>query len=148
MSLRGWRILGRKIEISWQDFGVAITVELMDEESPDICQELWRILPFQTFFVASMSAGEMYKIPLPVTLHSAPEKQVPFNQEPPGTLFYSGMPQLYLSYGTVVSPIPVSRVGRVSPEELATLRKNVVAKLSEAYFFTKQVNIATLLRKE
>lgn len=138
----------REIEIEWSDFGVAISVELLDEENPEICEAFWQCLPFQTILAASMSAGEMFKIPIPVTLPGAPqEKLVLFPDEPLGSIISLGMGSLLLKYGTVVEPFRVPRLARVPQEELEKLR-NVAIKLRDAYFFTKEVNIATLRRKE
>ena len=134
--------------MEWADFGVTITAELLDEENPELCEAFWQSLPFQTIFAASMSAGEMFKIPIPVTLPTAPqEKLMPFPNEPLGSIISLGMGSLLLKYGTVAEPFMVPRLARVPQEELDKLR-NVAMKLRDAYFFTKAVNIATLRRKE
>lgn len=140
--------MSRQFEIEWPDFGVTIAVDLLDEENPQICEEFWQSLPFQTIFAASMSAGEMFKIPIPRTLPDAPpEKRVLFPEDPPGTIFSLGMGSLLLKYGMVAEPFRIPRIARVPEEELDKLR-NVAQKLREAYFFTKEINIATLRRKE
>lgn len=137
----------REIEIEWSDFGVAISAELLDGENPEICEVFWQCLPFQTIFAASMSAGEMFKIPIPVTLPiAAEEKLVLFPDEPPGSIISLGMGSLLLKYGTVAEPFRLPRVARVPQEELGKLRE-VAIKLRDAYFFTKEINIATLRRK-
>jgi len=140
--------LVREIEMEWSDFGVAILAELLDEESPEICEAFWQSLPFQTIFAASMSAGEMFKIPIPVTLPDAPpERLVLFPNEPLGSIISLGMGSLLLKYGTVVEPFRAPRLARVPHEEMGKLRE-VVMKLRDAYFFTKEINIANLRRKE
>jgi len=140
--------MARKFEIEWPDFGVTIPVNLLDEENPQICEAFWQSLPFQTIFAASMSAGEMFKIPIPRTLPSAtPEKSVLFSEDISGTISSLGMGSLLLKYGMVVEPFRIPRIARVPEEELDKLR-NVAEKLREAYFFTKKIYIATLRRKE
>jgi len=140
--------MSRQFEIEWPDFGVTIAVDLLDEENPEICEAFWQALPFQTIFAASMSAGEMFKIPIRRTLPDPlPEKRVLFPEEPPGTLFSLGMGSLLLKYGTVAEPFQIPKIARVPDGELDKLR-NVAQKLREAYFFTKRINIATLRRKE
>ncbi len=52
-----------------------------------------------------------------------------------------------LIYGTVVEPFRLPRIAKVLEEELDKLR-NVAVKLRDAYFYTKEINIATLRRKE
>jgi len=134
--------------MEWADFGVSIPVELLDEENPEICEQFWQALPFRTIFAASMSAGEMFKIPIPATLSGAPpEKLVLFPEEPPGTIIPRRMSNLLLKYGTVAEPFMSPVLARVPPEALGKLR-DVAQKLRDAYFFTKEVNIATLRRKE
>lgn len=137
----------REIEIEWSDFGVAIFAELFDEENPELCEAFWQCLPFQTVFAASMSSGEMLKISVPVILPNTPhEKLVLLPEQPPGIIISLGMASLLLKYGTVVEPFRVPRLARVPREELDKLR-DVTIKLRDAYFFTKEINIATLRRK-
>lgn len=140
--------MSRKIEMEWPDFGVTVSAELLDEENPELCEAFWQCLPFQTIFAGSMSAGEMLKIPVPVTLPGAPqEKLVLLPEQTPGTIISLGMGSLLLKYGTVAEPFMVPRLARVPQEELDKLR-SVAIKLRDAYFFTKEVNVATLRRKE
>lgn len=140
--------MSRKFEVEWPDFKVTIAMELLDEENPEICEAFWQALPFQTIFAASMSAGEMFKIPMRRALPTAPpEKLRLFPEEPPGTLFSLDMGSLLLKYGTVAEPFRIPRIARVPDDELGKLRE-VAIKLREAYFFTKEINIATLRKRE
>jgi len=140
--------MSRKFEVEWADFGTTVTMELLDEENPELCEAFWRSLPFQTIFAASMSAGEMFKIPIRRALPPAPpEKLRPFPEEPPGTLSLLNVGSLLLKYGTVAEPFRIPRIARVPEEELDKLR-NAAVKLRDAYFFTKEINIATFRRKE
>jgi len=140
--------MARKFEIEWADFGITVTMELLDEENPELCEAFWQSLPFQTIFAASMSAGEMFKIPIRRALPPAPpEKLRFFPEEPPGTLFLLNVGSLLLKYGTVAEPFRIPRIARVPDEELNKLR-NAATKLRDAYFFTKEINIATFKRKE
>jgi len=140
--------MSRKFEVEWADFGINVTMELLDEENPEICEAFWQSLPFQTIFAASMSAGEMFKIPIRRALPTAPpEKLRHFPEEPPGTLFSLNVGSLLLKYGTVAEPFMLPRIAMVLDEELEKLR-NVATKLRDAYFFTKEINIATFRKKE
>jgi len=139
--------MARKFEVEWADFGITVTMELLDEENPELCEAFWQSLPFQTIFAASMSAGEMFKIPIRRALPPAPpEKLRFFPEEPPGTLFSLGMGSLLLKYGNVAEPFRIPVIARVPKEGLDKLR-NAATKLRDAYFFTKEINIATFRRK-
>jgi hypothetical protein len=140
--------MSRKFEVEWADFGISVTMELLDEENPEICEAFWQSLPFQTIFAASMSAGEMFKIPIRRALPTAPpEKLRHFPDEPPGSLCLLNVGSLLLKYGTVAEPFMLPRIAMVPQEELEKLR-NVATKLRDAYFFTKEINIATFRKKE
>ena len=140
--------MSRKFEVEWADFDITVTMELLDEENPELCEAFWQSLPFQTIFAASMSAGEMFEIPIRRALPQAPpEKLRLFPEEPTGTLFLLNVGSLLLNYGTVAEPFMIPRIARVPELELDKLR-NVAVKLRDAYFFTKEINIATFKRKE
>jgi len=140
--------MSRRFEIEWPDFGAVVPVDLLDDENPELCEEFWQGLPFQTIFASSMSAGEMFKVPIPfVMTPTHGEKLMLFTEEAPGTVFAHGWGGLLLKYGLVAEPFRLPRIGRVPEEELDKLR-NVAVKLRDAYFYTKEINIATLRRKE
>ena len=140
--------MSRKVAVVWPDLSTEVALQLFDDENPALCDKFWQELPFETIFAASMSAGEMFKVPIPFTLPDAPAgKLVPFPDQPPGTLFSLGWGSLLLKYGIVVEPFRLPVLGRVLEEDLDKLRM-VAMKLRDAYFFTKEVNIATLRRKE
>jgi len=140
--------MSRIFEIVWPDFETVVECELLDEENPELCDEFWRGLPFTTIMAASMSAGEMLKIPVPMALgDGAPEKRVFFPDQAPGTLLSLGWGSLILKYGVVAEPFRLPRLGRVLEKDLPALL-GVVTKIREAYFFTKVVNKATFRVKE
>ena len=140
--------MSRKIEVEWLDFSTTVTVEILDDENPRLCGRLWQALPFESVFMDNMSPGEMLIVPIPLTLYSEPEDKLVFlPDEPPGTVAsFSGLACLFLKYGAVVEPFRVPIIGRILEEELEKLRR-VAAKIREAYFFTKEVNIATWRRR-
>jgi hypothetical protein len=128
----------------WPDFEAVIKVDLLDQENPGICEEFWQRLPFKTVMASSMSAGEMLKIPLTFSLSPVtnPEKLHYFPDAAPGTMFSHSLGLLF-KVGIVVEPFRIPRLGLLRPEELEKF-KPVATKLREAYFFTKEVNIATI----
>jgi len=131
--------MSRKFEIEWSDFDVTISVDLLDDENPELCAVFWQTLPFQTVFAASMSAGSMLKFPIPRILPVVPpEKLVLLPDEPPGIIISLGMGSLLLKYGIVAEPFRVPRLARITQKELDKV-SNVATKLREAYFFTKEI---------
>ena len=140
--------MSRNFEVVWADFGAAVTMELADDENPKLCEAFWQSLPFQTIFAASMSAGEMFKIPIRRALPQAQAEKLRFFPDaPPGTLFSLNVGSLMLKYGNVAEPFRLPLVARVPDKELDKLR-NLAIKLRDAYFFTKQINIATFRKKK
>jgi hypothetical protein len=139
--------MSRVLEVEWSDFGVTVCVNLLDEENPKQCDEFWQALPFQTIFAASMSAGEMFKIPIPLILSEASSDKLRFfPDEKPGSLFMGAAGSLMLKYGMVAEPFRLPVIGRMTKSELEKF-KSVAVKLTDAYFFTKEINIASLRRK-
>jgi len=141
--------MSRQIEVEWSDFKAAITADLLEDENPELCEAFWQRLPFRTIFAASMSAGEMFKVPIPFILPDPPaERLVHFPDQAPGTILsLSMMSSLLVKYGTVAEPFKLARLARIVPEDLDRF-KVVAIKLRDAYFFTKEVNLATFKRKE
>jgi hypothetical protein len=140
--------MSRKFEVEWPDFGVTIIAELFDDENPELCDRFWQVLPFETVPMPSMSPGELFIIPVPVTLPSREERKlVLLPDEPPGPMVsFSGLGILF-KYGIVVEPFNVPRIANVPEAELEKFR-SIVPQLIEAYFFTKKVSKAIFRKKE
>jgi hypothetical protein len=139
--------MGRVFEIYWPDFEVVVDAELFDDENPEMCDKFWDHLPFETIMAASMSAGEMFKIPVPFSLPMpTPDKMVLFPDQPPGTIVGGAMGSLLLRYGIVVEPFQLPRLALIPEAHLHRL-KDISYKLRDAYFFSKETNFATFRRK-
>jgi hypothetical protein len=135
--------LSRIFQIEWPDFKTAVRVELAENENPGLCHEFWNNLPFRTIFAASMSAGEMLKVPLPKMLKTPIEGPLHlFPDEPVGSLLYLGTLGMLLRWGKVVEPFRLARLGLTVKDDLPKLAE-VAVKLTDAYFFTKAINFAT-----
>jgi hypothetical protein len=140
--------VSRKVQVEWPDFPVAIKFDLLDEENPKLCQRFWESLPFETVFAASMSAGEMFKVPIPFKLPDAPsDKLVFFPEQADGTILALGRNGLLVKYGRVAEPFRLPRIGNIPESGLGRLRE-VAIKLRDAYFFTKVVNKAIFSRTD
>ena len=138
--------MGRIFEIYWPDFETVVDAELFDAENPEMCDQFWNHLPFDTILAASMSAGEMFKVPIPFSLPmTAPDRLVLFPEQPPGTIVSGAMGGLLLRYGVVVEPFQLPRLALVSEAHIPRL-KDISYKLRDAYFFSKELNFATFRR--
>lgn len=139
--------MSRQFQITWPDFKVTVRAALLDEENPEICEEFWRGLPFETVFAASMSSGEMFKVPVPFILPDSPCRQLGFfPEEAPGTILsLAYMGSLLVKYGIVAEPFRLPRLARIGTAELAKFMP-VASRLRDAYFFTKAVNFAVFER--
>ena len=116
--------MANRFSITWPDFGISVPLELCSDENPELCEAFWGNLPFKTVFAASMSAGEMFKIPIKFTLPmSPPEKNVLFTDQPPGTMLVLPMGALVLSYGRVAEPFMIPRLAWVPEPEVGILRQ-------------------------
>jgi len=139
--------MGRIFEIYWPDFDTVVDAELFDDENPELCDQFWNHLPFETVMAASMSAGEMFKIPVPFSLPMvAPDKMVLFSEQPPGTIVGGAMGSLLLRYGIMVEPFQLPLLARIPDAHIPRL-KGISYKLRDAYFFSKEVNFATFRQK-
>ena len=141
--------MARVFEIEWTDLNTTVQVELLDQENPELCDKFWNGLPVKSIFAASMSAGEMFKAPLPFPLTlTGKEKMALFTEEPVGVVVAMGGvgSGLLLKYGEVAEPFRLPPIGRVLECDLDVLRKAAV-RLRDAYFFTKEINSAIIKEK-
>lgn len=137
----------RIVNIEWPDFKTVVSFKLLDEENPDLCEVFWKGLPFETVFNASMSGGEMYKVPVPYRLSSAgPFKTGFFPEQPPGTIVVVGG-SLLVKYGTVIEPFRLPLLGRIPEADLSRLLQ-ITDPLREAYWFTKVINKAVFSKSK
>jgi hypothetical protein len=133
----------RKVEIMWPDFNTRVFVELFEEENPEVCNRLLESLPIQTYFIASMSAGEMLKAPIPFVFPPVPEKNLAFVPSESSGMVFGMSNSLVIKYGIVVEPFRLPRIGKIREEELEKL-KSCAIRLRDAFFFTKDLNKAIL----
>ncbi|MCX8126006.1 MAG: DUF3830 family protein [Dehalococcoidia bacterium] len=134
----------KRFEMYWADFDVTIRAQLLEDDNPTNCAEFWRMLPFKAIFAASMSAGEMFKVPVPRSFSpQPPEKRVFLPQEPDGTIVAYGSSSLLIKYGVIAEPFLCPKLALINQTDLASFRHLAIA-LRDAYFFTKVIHIAQL----
>jgi hypothetical protein len=119
----------------------------MDQDFPKICDEIWNGLPFDTIFAASMSAGEMLKIPCPfnISMVTNTSKLALFPTLPLGTIVSLGVGGLMVKYGIVAEPFQMPVVARIKETDISKLREAAI-RIRDAYFFSKAINIARLAK--
>ena len=133
--------MARTVTIEWPDFKTTVPLSLLDDQSPRLCEALWNSLPFETKFVASMSGGQMFKVPLPLCLPDDPSaKRVLFPDQPPGSVVAVGT-ILLVKFGAVIEPFRVPLIGVISDAGLSRLAE-VQDKLFEDYWVTKAIHRA------
>jgi hypothetical protein len=131
----------RMVNIEWPDFKTTVAFSLLEDDNPKLSEAFWKGLPFESVFNASMSGGEMYKVPVPFRLPTAgPFKSVFFPDQPPGSIVVVGG-SLLIKYGTVIEPFRLPALGLISKTELGRLLP-LTDRLREAYWFTKVINKA------
>ncbi len=140
--------MARRFTMEWPDLKTKITAELKDADHPAICDAFWNRLPFKTIFAASMSAGEMFKVPVPFILPLAPpEKCAFFPDVPPGSIVVLPYGGIMLKYGICAEPFRLPLFATVLAEDMPSLY-TVSIKLRDAYFFTKEIIIANIARAQ
>ncbi|MDJ0926024.1 MAG: hypothetical protein QNJ73_00120 [Gammaproteobacteria bacterium] len=136
-----------QFEMEWPDFETTISASLVEDENPEVCKAFVDLLPFTTVFAASMSAGHMFKVPIPSMLPDADlDNLVPLPDEPEGSIFSLGYGSLLIKYGTVVEPFRLPRLATIDAAELARFQV-IATKLTDAYFFSKAINQVTFRMK-
>lgn len=128
--------MARKIELEWPSISITVTVILLDEEEPELCNLLWENLknPMKLFCRHPVSTGQEFsaaarppKHPVRTGVILGRNKRM-FCEIPPGSINYSvhgGYGGLSCYYGPCTEPITVSGavVGKVSSDKLQLLRK-------------------------
>lgn len=135
----------REVEIVWPDSNLKISMKLLDKKHPKICEKFWESLPFETFFISSMSAGEMLKAPLPFSLPLVQDDLSFVPSEDPGSVFAMET-SLIVKYGIIVEPFYLPLIGKIPSEDLERL-KDFSITLRDAFFFTKRLYKAIVRRK-
>jgi hypothetical protein len=97
---------------------------------------------------ASMSAGEMFKVPVTFPLPGLPKEKCPFFPDlPPGAIVQHSYGMVMIKYGICAEPFRLPEIARILPASMTDFLK-ISVLLRDAYFFTKVINIATISRKE
>jgi hypothetical protein len=114
--------LAKKIELEWPEIGVKVTANLLEQDEPEMCGELWNNLknPLKMVCRHTVSTGRSYgaesrppKHPVKTGTQAQPlgRKRVLLSKAPPGSIGYSisgGYGGINLCYGPCTEPLPAT----------------------------------------
>lgn len=129
----------RTVIMEWPDLKTSVPFVLADSENKELCDAFWNGLPFQTIFIASMSGGQMFKVPLDQWLPDEKAKRVLIPEFPPGNIFSIGAYTLLVKYGDVIEPFKAPKLGMMTRAGLSTMME-LVDKLKEDYWISKAIH--------
>lgn len=105
----------RYMEISWPEFGVTVTAELLEDKAPQLCQRVWDHLPYQSTCFHGWVAGESLAWKTADGVELAHMENLA--KRIPGTLYvYRDL--MGLPFGYVTEPGKVNRFGAVVDEDI------------------------------
>jgi hypothetical protein len=150
----------RKIEIEWPHQKIAVTVTLLDQEEPEICDKLWTELnePLKMICSHTLSTGQLFsgygrpsKHPETKGSQRAPlgKKKRLLSRLKPGMMSYSSH-RIGFCYGPhVTEPLHTGSpiVGQVDTADLHALKRAGLA-VWHAQYLTHRPVIMTAKRKE
>ena len=137
----------RQIEIEWVGLDSRITATL-GGSNPVLEDLLWSALPYNSIQNHAMVSGKhLYHLcPIRDLVHTGAQFKEDRTKSADGTVFLSSLMHLAIKYGALSEYIPAAPVGRVAPDDIATL-KDVGRRCWDAAYRTKQVIEARVTRK-
>jgi Protein of unknown function (DUF3830) len=84
----------RKIRISFPDDGVAAVADLLEEDCPNTCEAIWRLLPLQVAAIHDIWSGHQLLAHLDTRIVLPPENVLTYLPVP-GDIFYYYRPPHY-----------------------------------------------------
>jgi hypothetical protein len=139
--------MGRRIDISWDPLDISVVAELADEVNPELCDDIWKNLPFTVLQSHPTVSGESVYAWAPMVSTAPVRHWEPINQAPAGRLRYSQATgnKLTVQYGKGLEPLSQPVVGTVQPEYLHLL-PIMGRAVWESTFWTKQLIWLTVKR--
>ena len=115
--------MGRTVHFRWPQLNTALQVELLDDLSPQLADDLWRATPLFSIQSHAVVAGEQIYFPTRLIL-SAPDlagTEV-MNTQPPGRINFEPYFQyVALNYGPMTEPVPTWPIGQVVAADIDKL---------------------------
>jgi hypothetical protein len=88
------RVLSRKIRISFPDDGISAVADLLEEDCPNTCEAIWRLLPLRVQAIHDIWSGHQVLAHLDQTFVLPPENALTYLPVP-GDIFYYYRPRNY-----------------------------------------------------
>jgi hypothetical protein len=111
------------MRMSWPALDASVRVELLFDQAPTICKEMWGSLPFSSIQGHALITGDMMFATVPVTC-LVRENVTLFTKMPLGGCFFGRNSQnLGVIYGPTTEPEGHSIWGQVVEEDIGTLKR-------------------------
>jgi hypothetical protein len=139
----------RRIMIEWPELNISVEAMLEDARNPELCEEIWRELPFECIQDHGVVTGQIIYCWTPV-ISIAPVKVAEKHTEAPvGRISFSQATgnKIIIKYGPCTEDIAAPVLAKVVDEDLEKLR--VVGKqIWESTFYNKKLYRVIFRRKE
>lgn len=108
------------IQLEWPDLDVKVRAKLMRDKAPHFCEELEKLLPFESIHGHTVISGHNMSIPMKL-LWLEREYDAP---RQPGRLFiYTNGQRIVIPYDSTTEPGDVNCFADVLPEDLPELKR-------------------------
>lgn len=131
--------MNRKILLEWPDLGLSAHATLADDKNPELCDDLWNALPFESIMNnAVVTDGSMYCW-APMLSFAPIHHKERIDLAPIGRLRYSQNTgnKVIVQYGACNEDIMGAVLGQVDEEDIPTLQR-VGAEACTAIFMSKR----------
>lgn len=131
--------MSRQISISWPELDIVVPATLADDENPELCDELWRHLPFGIVQSHPVVSGSSVTMWLPYLSKAPTPTQEAIVDAPLGRIRLSQNTgsKLSIQYGSGLEPAQQAVLGRVDDDHLNVLL-TVGREVWENLFWRKQ----------
>jgi hypothetical protein len=131
--------LNRRIFMEWPTLGLTAKATLADDKNPELCEEFWQALPFDSIMNnAVITDGSMYCW-VPILSHAPIRKKERIDLAPVGQLRYSQNTgnKFIVQHSACNEDIYAAVLGQVDEEDINTVQ-SVGQRASAAIFMTKE----------
>lgn len=139
----------KRVRLEWPDLGIEAYAALADEENPELCQDFWDALPFESIMNnAVITDGSMYCW-APMLSFAPVRKKERIDLAPIGRLRYSQNTgnKLIIQYQECNEDIYGAVLGMIEPEYIQSIRE-VGERARTAIFMTKEKILVRISRAD
>jgi len=138
----------RQIEIEWVGIERKVTVDLIEDKNPELCELLWSSLPYNSIQNHALVSGDhLYHLaPMVKLVYAQPKTREDRTKSPYGTVFLSHLQHLAVKYGDLTEYLSAASVGNVIPSDIPTLQK-AGAEIWDSVYRSKKVIEVRVTRK-